>query len=75
MRQGGILSPDFYSIYVDDLLAELQKSKLGCYYGLYFAAALFYADDMALLAPSLKGLGSFSKRLRTATFDLRRVLH
>ena len=57
VRQGGILSPDFYSIYVDDLLAELRKSKLGCYYGSYFAAALFYADDMALLAPSLRGLG------------------
>ena len=58
VRQGGILSPDFYSIYVDELLYELQKSKIGCYYGIYFAAALFYADDMALLAPSLRGLES-----------------
>ena len=56
VRQGGVLSPDFYSIYVDDLLSEIRKSKIGCYYGLYFAAALFYADDMALLAPSLRGL-------------------
>ena len=58
MRQGGILSPDLYSIYVDDLLSELQKSRKGCYFGSCFAAALFYADDMALLAPSIRGLKS-----------------
>ena len=28
----------------------------GCYFCKIFAAALFYADDMALLAPSIKGL-------------------
>ena len=58
VRQGGILSPDFYSIYVDGLLTELQKSKKGCYYLNHFAAALFYADDMAILAPSVRGLRS-----------------
>ena len=56
VRQGGILSPDFYSIYVDDLLLELKRSGKGCYYDSYFAAALFYADDMAILAPSIRGL-------------------
>ena len=57
MRQGGILSPDFYSIYVDDLLFRLEKSGKGCRFHSAFAAALFYADDMAILAPSIKGLG------------------
>ena len=58
---GGILSPNFYSIYVDDLLAKLKKSKKGCYVLSHFAAALFYADDMAILAPSLRGLESLLK--------------
>ena len=58
VRQGGILSPDLYSIYVNDLLVQLSNSKKGCYFGSFFAAALFYADDMALLAPSLRGLES-----------------
>ena len=57
VRQGGILSPDFYSIYVDGLLSELKRSGKGCYFDSYFAAALFYADDMAILAPSIRGLG------------------
>ena len=58
VRQGGILSPDFYSIYVDDLIKKLMNSHKGCYYFGIFAAALFYADDMAILSPSIRGLGS-----------------
>ena len=54
--QGGVLSPDFYSIYVDDLVAILQKSNIGCYIRGKFAAALFYADDMAIMSPSIRGL-------------------
>ena len=58
VRQGGILSPDFYSIYVDDLIAKLRECRKGCYFLADFAAAFFYADDMVLLAPSLRGLDS-----------------
>ena len=58
VRQGGVLSPDLYSIYVDDLIRRLTLLGKGCYvYGI-FAAALFYADDMAIIAPSIKGLQS-----------------
>ena len=56
VRQGGVLSPDFYSLYVDELFHILERSGIGCYLVQKFAAALMYADDMALLAPSLKGL-------------------
>ena len=61
VRQGGILSPDFYSVYVDDLILRLKNSKKGCYFLDNFAAALFYADDMAILAPSMRGLSSLLK--------------
>ena len=30
VRQGGVLSPDFYSIYVDDLVQKLRDSLKGC---------------------------------------------
>ena len=56
VRQGGVLSPDFYSIYVDKLIAHLITLGIGCYVCGLFLAALFYADDMAILAPSIKGL-------------------
>ena len=58
VRQGGVLSPDFYCIYVEDLLTRLKDLKKGCYFAGIFAAALFYADDMAILAPSIRGLNA-----------------
>ena len=56
VRQGGVLSPNFYCLYVDELLSILKSRGIGCHYHGIFAAALFYADDMAILAPSVKGL-------------------
>ena len=56
VRQGGVLSPDFYGIYIDGLIVKLKSLKIGCYYANIFAAALLYADDMALLSPSIRGL-------------------
>ena len=52
VRQGGILSPQFYSSFVDDLIKELERLNIGCYVLEVFMASLMYADDMALLAPS-----------------------
>jgi hypothetical protein len=54
VRQGGILSPTFYSIYVDDLVVKLKRSNVGCYLDNLFLSILLYADDMAIIAPSLK---------------------
>ena len=56
VRQGGVLSPDFYSIYINGLMIKLKALDKGCYYANLFAAALLYADDMALLSPSIRGL-------------------
>ena len=56
VRQGGVLSPSFYCMYGDELVKILQKLNVGCYVKKLFMAALLYADDMALLAPSVKGL-------------------
>ena len=56
VRQGGVLSPDLYCLYVDDLISILKSLGVGCHVRETFAAALFYADDMAVLAPSLHGL-------------------
>lgn len=52
VKQGGVLSPVLFSIYMDDLLDRLKKAKLGCYIGNIFCGALAYADDLILLAPT-----------------------
>ena len=56
VRKGGVLSPDFYGLYVDDLIKLLEASGAGCHFVEKFTAALMYADDTVILAPSLKSL-------------------
>ena len=56
VRQGGVLSPSFYCMYVDELVSILRSLKVGCHVKSVFMAALLYADDVAILSPSLKGL-------------------
>ena len=54
--QGGILSPYFWAVYVDDLIVRLRKSGYGCYIQSVFFACVFYADDVALLSPTIHGM-------------------
>ena len=56
VRQGGILSPYLFNIYMDDLSLELNKSRMGCSMGNSTVNHLMYADDLVLVAPSGAGL-------------------
>jgi hypothetical protein len=51
-RQGSVLSPALFSVYVQDLLDELQNLGVGCYIGNTFLGAIAWADDFLLLAPN-----------------------
>ena len=51
-KQGGILSPDFFSLYINDLIIILRGMAIGCHIINYFIACLLFADDMTLLAPT-----------------------
>ena len=52
VRQGGIVSPIFFNIDLDDLSFLLNDSGTGCMINECLINHLFYADDSALLAPS-----------------------
>ena len=56
VKQGGVISPLLFSIYIDNLFMELKQLGLGCHVGLTYAGAFGYADDIALISPSLYGL-------------------
>ena len=58
VRQGGILSPHFWAVYVDELILRLKNSGYGCYLTSLFLACIFYADDVALLSPTVVGMQS-----------------
>ena len=51
-RQGAILSPYFWAVYLDPLLVRLRQLGLGAYIGGLFMGAVCYADDVLLIAPS-----------------------
>lgn len=52
IKQGGVISPILFCIYMDELLKRLRSSGVGCHLGNVFVGALAYADDLTLLAPS-----------------------
>ena len=56
VRQGGVLSPLLFSVYVDELLDKLKQSNTGCHIGHHYVGALGYADDLILLCPSVSGM-------------------
>ena len=52
----GVISPILFSIYYDELITRLSRSRYGCRLSGKFVGALSYADDMTLRCPSLHGL-------------------
>ena len=62
VRQGGVLSPYLFALYLDGLLEELPNSGVGCYWGSSFVGALAYADDIVLSAPCASALRCMRNR-------------
>ncbi len=61
VKQGGVISPVFFSLYIDPLLFELSKSGYGCHIKGIYMGVLSYADDITLLCPSIGGLNEMIK--------------
>ena len=52
VRQGGILSPILFCLYMDNLSMKLLETKVGCNVNNVFINHMMYADDTAHIAPS-----------------------
>ena len=50
------MSPILFCLYLDELLAILAESNVGCFIGIWYFGALSYADDIVLLAPSARAV-------------------
>ena len=55
-RQGSILSPALFAVYVDELLVELRKLGVGCHVAGVYMGAVGFCDDLLLLAPTRDGM-------------------
>ena len=45
VKQGGVLSPVLFCVYIDGLLSAVSTSRIGCSIGAMFVGILAYADD------------------------------
>ena len=55
VRQGSVLSPFLFAVYLDGLLVELSKSGVGCHWGSNFAGAfiLYFVSLILILVYSI----------------------
>ena len=51
VRQGAVLSPLLFSLYVNELIQKLRETGMGCWVGSSFMGIIAYADDLIILAP------------------------
>ena len=58
IRQGSILSPYLFNMYINGLSKSLSTAKVGCHIAGKAVNHLIYADDIVLLAPSAKALNT-----------------
>ena len=52
VKQGGVLSPIFFNVYINDLILKLKNAGCGCYINKKFFGAIMFADDLVLIAPT-----------------------
>ena len=57
VRQGSILSPYLFCVYMDDLRIKLNYMKVGFTTCTTLINHLMYADDLVLLPPSASAMG------------------
>ena len=55
VRQGGILSPSLFNLYMDALSLQLSGCRTGCVMGNTLINHFMYADDLAIVSPSSAG--------------------
>ena len=72
VRQGGILSPLLFNVYMNDLSSELNNLYVGCRVGGTMVNHLMYADELVLIAPTCSALRQLVTKctLYSSEFDI-----
>ncbi len=56
VKQGGVLSPILFGVYINRILLQLKESGIGCHIGDVYCGGLGYANDLTLLVPTVRGM-------------------
>jgi hypothetical protein len=68
IRQGGVLSPYLFALYIDDVIINIVKQSVGATVNSVSVCIVVYADDILLLAPSVTSL---QRLVSLCEFNLR----
>jgi hypothetical protein len=73
VRQGSLLSPYLFNLFIDVLIRELVLLDVGCHIAKEFYGCFLYADDIIILSPSVIGLQTMLNKcvLVCARIDLK----
>ena len=61
VKQGGVMPPLLFNLYIKNLIGYLDRKSLGCHMGNNFSGYYIYADDIILVAPSADALNAMLK--------------
>jgi len=75
VKQGGVLSPVLFCIYIDSQLHALAESGVAARLADFFVGALVYADDIVLLSPTASGMRSLLRLCDTFASDFSVVFN
>jgi len=56
VRQGGVLSPFLFAVFIDSVVKKIKSTGVGCHYFSARVSVFLYADDILLIAPSVSAL-------------------
>ena len=61
VSQGAVLSPFFFTLYIDMLFIRLHDLGLGCHVGPICNGSLEYADDVVFVSPTVYAMDKMIK--------------
>lgn len=75
VRQGGILSPFLFKLYIDDIIQNISEMNEGCTLGMHKVNILAYADDLVLIARSISDMDKLYSNLCNMIQDCNLVIN
>ena len=75
VRQGGILSPFLFKLYIDCIINDISDKEIGCRLGFTRINILAYADDIVLISDTHDNLDKLMTMLNSSIQELKLLIN